>query len=82
LYIGQYKLDDMVRLLKYGYRDIAQQARNSRTGCELGFREYYNPFTGEGPGRKSFAWTAALVIDLIKNKPTGIPQPDTCYRSN
>jgi len=27
LYIGQYKLDDMVRLLKYGYRDIAQQIR-------------------------------------------------------
>ena len=24
-----------------------------------GFREYYDPFTGEGLGGKSFSWTAA-----------------------
>jgi hypothetical protein len=40
-----------------------------------GFPEYYNPFTGEGLGGRSFSWTAALVIDLIKDKGIGIP-PD------
>lgn len=71
-------------LLKYGYKNIAQQIRQGilELVANYGFREYYDPFTGEGPGGKSFAWTAALVIDLIKNQPTGIPQPDTCYRSN
>ena len=32
-----------------------------------GFWEYYNPNTNEGLGRRDFSWTAALVIDLIKN---------------
>lgn len=30
-----------------------------------GFREYYNPFTGEGYGAKDFTW-AGLVLDMIK----------------
>jgi hypothetical protein len=30
-----------------------------------GFREYFHPFGGEGFGASSFAWTAALVIDVI-----------------
>lgn len=29
-----------------------------------GFREYYNPFTGEGHGAKEFTW-AGLVVDMI-----------------
>ncbi len=35
-----------------------------------GFREYYNPFTGEGHGARDFTWSG-LVIDMIqmeKNK--------------
>ena len=30
-----------------------------------GFREYYNPFTGEGYGAKDFTW-AGLVTDMIR----------------
>ncbi|MFN3199643.1 MAG: MGH1-like glycoside hydrolase domain-containing protein [Bradymonadia bacterium] len=30
-----------------------------------GFREYYQPLTGEGLGAKGFAWTAALVLDWL-----------------
>ena len=36
-----------------------------RTG---GFREYFNPLTGEGYGAAHFSWTAAIVIDLIRQK--------------
>jgi hypothetical protein len=30
-----------------------------------GFREYFNPFTGEGYGTDQFSWSAALTIDLL-----------------
>ncbi len=30
-----------------------------------GFREHYNPKTGRGQGGEQFAWTAALVLDLL-----------------
>jgi neutral trehalase len=30
-----------------------------------GFREYFNPVTGEGYGTDSFSWSAALTIDLL-----------------
>jgi hypothetical protein len=65
-------------LLKYGYRDIAEQIRQGilELAANHGFREYYDPFTGEGLGGKSFSWTAALVIDLIKNTPSEIPTPN------
>ncbi len=32
-----------------------------------GFREYYNPYTGEGCGAKDFTW-AGLVLDMINNE--------------
>lgn len=32
-----------------------------------GFREYYNPFTGEGHGAKSFTW-CGLVLDMIRTQ--------------
>jgi glycogen debranching enzyme len=32
-----------------------------------GFREYYNPFTGEGYGVKNFTW-AGLVVDMIRSE--------------
>ena len=31
-----------------------------------GFREYYNPFTGEGYGAKDFTW-GGLVLDMGEN---------------
>ena len=30
-----------------------------------GFREYFDPATGEGYGSHDFSWTAALVVDLL-----------------
>lgn len=36
-----------------------------------GFREYYNPFTGEGYGAKDFTW-AGLVTDMIQMQQKGV----------
>ena len=30
-----------------------------------GFREYYDPHSGEGLGAERFSWTAALLLDLL-----------------
>ena len=35
-----------------------------------GFREYYDPATGEGLGAEQFSWTAALTLDLLE-RPVG-----------
>ena len=61
-------------LLSYGYNDRAEQIRKGifELAQNHGFREYYDPFTGQGLGGKDFSWTAALVIDLILNKDRGI----------
>jgi glycogen debranching enzyme len=54
-------------LARYGY---AGEARALRTALvELarrhGFSEHYSPITGRGHGGGEFAWTAALVLDLL-----------------
>ena len=54
-------------LLKKGYKE---EAKHLVTAIEKlvgksGFREYYNPFTGEGYGATNFTW-AALVLDMIQ----------------
>jgi hypothetical protein len=57
-------------LKRYGFKDHASALREStlemveRSGCS----EYFDPFTGEGAGAANFSWTAALAIDLLKNK--------------
>jgi hypothetical protein len=33
-----------------------------------GFWEHYSPTTGEGHGGEQFAWTAALVLDLLREE--------------
>lgn len=35
-----------------------------------GFREYYNPFTGEGHGARDFTWSGLVLymIQMEKNK--------------
>lgn len=52
-------------LLNYGFNDIAKQIKKS--SLELvekgGFREYFNPQTGEGLGAKNFTW-GGLVLDM------------------
>ena len=35
-----------------------------------GFREYFDPLTGEGHGGHDFSWTAALLIDMLE-RPDG-----------
>jgi hypothetical protein len=55
-------------LMAYGYfrqsRELAQKTI-SLIG-KSGFREYFNPLTGEGYGADNFSWTAALFIDLVE----------------
>ncbi len=62
-------------LLKYGQTDTAGRIKQGilELVTNHGFREYYDAYTGQGLGGKSFSWTAALVMDLIKNTGTGIP---------
>lgn len=62
-------------LLKCGYRQAAEKIKYGilKLVANHRFREYYDPFTGEGLGGRSFSWTAALVIDMIKDKGIGIP---------
>jgi glycogen debranching enzyme len=57
-------------LLRYGYIDRASRIKQGvlRLVAEHGFREYFNPFSGEGLGGKNFSWTAAAVIDMIMMK--------------
>lgn len=40
-------------------------ARTVELVARSGFREYFDPQTGEGCGANDFAWTAALTIDLL-----------------
>ena len=57
-------------LLRYGYTDRAERIKQGalRLVAEHGFREYFNPTTGEGLGGQNFSWTAAAVIDMIMMK--------------
>jgi hypothetical protein len=57
-------------LLRYGYTDRAERIKQGalRLVAEHGFREYFNPTSGEGLGGKNFSWTAAAVIDMIMAK--------------
>lgn len=57
-------------LKRYGFHDHA--AALTETSLEMveksGFYEYFDPNTGEPLGARNFSWTAALIIDLLKNK--------------
>jgi hypothetical protein len=55
-------------LERYGYGDGAEHVRQAMVelGRE-GFWEHYNPLTGLGQGGEQFAWTAALVLDLLQD---------------
>lgn len=54
-------------LLNYGRKDLAQAILKS--SLELiersGFREYFNPLTGEGLGAKNFTW-GGLILDMLE----------------
>ncbi len=53
-------------LQKHGYHDIAKDViTKTKTMIEKsGFREYYNPETGEGYRRQNFGWST-LILDLL-----------------
>lgn len=54
-------------LQRYGFSARAEQIRTTVVSLadEGGFWEHYDPLTGNGHGGEQFAWTAALVLDLV-----------------
>ncbi|MEX2591588.1 MAG: trehalase-like protein [Anditalea sp.] len=54
-------------LMEKGYKKESRKLIDSINQLieKSGFREYYNPFTGEGYGAKDFTW-AGLVTDMIR----------------
>jgi hypothetical protein len=59
-------------LVRYGFMPLARRLRTtvidlSRRG---GFWEHYSPADGGGHGGEQFAWTAALVLDLLGEEGT------------
>ncbi len=55
-------------LIRNEHREMAKTLINSMLKLieKSGFREYYNPFTGEGYGAKDFTW-AGLILDMMNN---------------
>ena len=55
-------------LLRYGLKDVAGMLLQKTTAVikKSGFREYYNPLTGDGLGAKDFGWST-LIVDMIKS---------------
>ena len=53
-------------LRRHGQADLARhiEDRSAALVERSGFREYYNPLTGEGHGAVDFSWTA-LVVDML-----------------
>ena len=58
-------------LVNKGYGEEAEKLVESIKGLieKSGFREYYNPFTGEGYGAKDFTW-CGLIVDMIETEKT------------
>jgi hypothetical protein len=56
-------------LLKNGHNKEAKTLINSilKLIGKSGFREYYNPFTGEGYGAQDFTW-GGLVLDMLHDE--------------
>ena len=49
----------------HGYQELADDISAKSLACiqKSGFREYYNPYTGEGLGAKNFGWST-LILDM------------------
>jgi hypothetical protein len=58
-------------LVRYGFTELAAQLRTAvlELSRRNGFWEHYSPLTGEGHGGEQFAWTAALVLGLLHDRP-------------
>lgn len=65
-------------MLQYGFEERAATIREGllHLASDHGFREYYDPQTGEGYGADRFSWTAACVIDLVHGGLVGGPPGD------
>ena len=52
---------------RHGYPTFAAEVRRAMVGLARGsgFYEHYSPITGRGHGGDQFAWTAALVLDML-----------------
>lgn len=57
-------------LREYGRDDLADEIRDKTLELvsQSGYREYFNPVSGEGYGTGSFGWTSALTIDLVESR--------------
>ncbi len=57
-------------LRRAGYKDHADALAATTLDMvrHSGFSEYFDPVTGEPLGARNFSWTAALVLDLLKQK--------------
>lgn len=57
-------------LRRYGYHEHAAALTESTLEMARmsGFAEYFSPLDGSAAGADNFSWTAALVIDLLKQK--------------
>lgn len=53
-------------LRAHGYEDLRQHILDRTCAMieQSGFREYYNPFTGEGHGSRDHSWST-LVVDML-----------------
>jgi hypothetical protein len=69
-------------LRQHGVVDLAAELRSSMLGLvrKSGFREYFHPFGGQGYGAGGFAWTAALVIDVLHRDRLRLDQPTSTRR--
>jgi mannosylglycerate hydrolase len=58
-------------LRRYGFAAAAERLRRAliELATRGGFWEHYSPTTGRGHGGEQFAWTAALVLDLLRERP-------------
>jgi glycogen debranching enzyme len=58
-------------LARYGFTGAAARLRSTQVELTRkgGFREHYSPITGRGQGGEQFAWTAALILDLLRDRP-------------
>jgi hypothetical protein len=54
-------------LRRHGFDALADKIANASVALveKSGFREFYNPFSGEGYGASDFSWSA-LVLDMIR----------------
>lgn len=62
-------------LRQYGYDDHAEALKEATLQMveQSGFWEYFHPISGEPLGARNFSWTAALAIDLVRDRKKSTP---------